>query len=218
MEKQKWLCGLNIQLFADEGNAQQGADSQQEGQQSNTQSGQQNDPQKTTYTEADLDRARRQASDTARQNAEKELREKIRKELEEEAKLSAEEKAKKDLEKQIASIKEERIELNKDRASNILKEAGMDLSNSKTILESIVSDDKDTTIARATALANEFKASIEKLRKNDQEQNVKGVEPPKQSQEKAKSWKDMTYEERVELKTKNPTLYAEYVKKYAKKY
>lgn len=215
MGKEKWLMGLNIQLFAEgEGEPSNEAKEQQEGQQS----GQQGGSQKATYTEADLDRARRQASDTARQNAEKELREQIRKELEEEAKLSAEEKAKKDLEKQIASIREERIELNKDRASNILKEAGFDLANSKNILESIVSDDKDATVSKATALANEFKANIEALRKNEQEQKVKGVTPPKQSQEKTKSWKEMNYEERLELKEKNPTLYAEYVKKYSKKY
>lgn len=171
-----------------------------------------------TYTEADLDRARTQASQTARANAEKELREQIRKELEAEAKMTAEEKAKRDFEQQVANLREERKELNRDRAVNILKEAGLDIDNSKYILESIVSDNKEDTVSKATAIANEFKINIEALRQKDAENRVKTVEAPKTTTEKVKSWENMSYEERLALKEKNPTLYAENVRKHSKGY
>lgn len=171
-----------------------------------------------TFTSADLDRARTEASITARNNAEKELREKIRKELEEEAKLTAEEKARKDFENELNKLKEEKLELNKDRARVILKEAGFDLENSKDLINSIVSDDKEDTIKKANLLATQFKLNLEALRKSDREQMVKNTETPKVSKTQGKEWKDMSYEERLNLKEKNPTLYKEYLDKYSKNY
>ena len=47
---------------------------------------------------------------------------------------------------------------------------------------------------------------------------VKNTETPKVSKTQGKEWKDMSYEERLNLKEKNPTLYKEYLDKYSKNY
>ncbi len=171
-----------------------------------------------TYTEADLDRARTQASQTARANAEKELREEIRKEYEMQAQMSAEEIAKQKYEQDKLILKNERLELNRERAEAILSNAGFEIDNIKDIVDSVVGEDKDATINKANLVAKQFTEQLQIMRKKDAENVIKNVETPKTKLEKSKSWEEMNLNERLELREKNPDLYRKYVNSHSKNY
>ena len=152
-----------------------------------------------TMTKADYDRTYR-----------KDLEASIRADIERQAKMSEAEKLADERAKMEASFREERIEINKDKARNLLEKAGFEEDEMDVYLD-FVTEDRELSLGKIMRVCESRKANQEKLLSKFQSElqsanpnvNIGGNQTITMEQAK-----NMSIKERTELKKTNPTLYA----------
>lgn len=201
MEKNKF--SLNLQLFADDGGGDGGEPTPF-------------DP--TTLSPEALawvDRQRTNASKTARKNAKEELLKdpEVLKDIERRANMTAEEKIK--LQEDILIAKQREIALKEN--SFIVRDAisglGLDHDAQSYITNLLVKEDADITGKETKLFVDTFdklvNAKVDAIIKEKYKDNL----PPKEGDApKRKALKDMTYNEIIEFKAKDPEAYAREIK------
>ena len=112
-------------------------------------------------------------------------------------------------EKLQAEFREERIELNKEKARNLLANAGFDDGEMEVYLD-FVTEDKDVSLGKIMRVCESRKASQEKLLskwQNELQTANPNVNIGKNQSITAEKAKNMSIKERTELKRINPALY-----------
>ena len=153
----------------------------------------------STMTKADYDRMYR-----------KDLEASIRADIERQAKMTEAEKLADERAKMEATFKQERIEINKDKARNLLANAGFEESEMEVYLD-FVTEDREVSLGKIMRVCESRKASQEKLLSKWQTElqtanpnvNIGGNQTITMEQAK-----NMSIKERTELKRTNPNLYA----------
>lgn len=159
-----------------------------------------------------IDRERTKASKTAREKARREaledpeLKKSIREQLEKEANMSAEEKIQ-EMANSIAK-RENRLD-----AKERLQDAGLKGDELTDILELVVSEDRESTMAKTDRFVRLFKSSLDSALEAKTKELVKGTPKPKSNSAPAKSFKDMSFDERAQLKKSDPARYEAEMKK-----
>lgn len=150
-----------------------------------------------------VDQERTKASQTARENAKKDPKfiEEVKKSIEPAIQLTAEQKLQ-------ARLDEFAVRANKMEAMDTLRKAGLGDEAIQSIIEDaeldIVSPDRDKTLARVSKLGELFKSSLEKSIAEQTKKATAGIQTPKTAVPVNKAFKDMNFEERAELKKKDP--------------
>lgn len=150
-----------------------------------------------------VDQERTKASQTARENAKKDPKfiEEVKKLIEPEIQLTTEQKLQ-------ARLDELAVRANKMEAMEALRKAGLGDEAIRSIVEDaeldIVSPDRDKTLARVSKLGELFKSSLEKSIAEQTKKAAAGIQTPKTAVPVNKAFKDMNFEERAELKKKDP--------------
>ena len=150
-----------------------------------------------------VDQERTKASQTARENAKKDPKfiEEVKKSIEPAIQLTAEQKLQ-------ARLDELAVRANKMEAMDTLRKAGLGDEAIQSIVEDaeldIVSPDRDKTLARVSKLGELFKSSLEKSIAEQTKKATAGIQTPKTAVPVNKAFKDMNFEERAELKKKEP--------------
>jgi hypothetical protein len=150
-----------------------------------------------------VDQERTKASQTARENAKKDPKfiEEVKKSLEPVIQQTAEQKLQ-------ARLDELAVRANKMEAMEVLRKSGLGDEAIQSIVEDaeldIVSPDRDKTLARVSKLGELFKSSLEKSIAEQTKKAAAGIQTPKTAVPVNKAFKDMTFEERAELKKKDP--------------
>jgi hypothetical protein len=140
----------------------------------------------------------------------KDLEAKIRADIERQAQMTEAEKLADERAKMEASFKQERIELNKEKAKNLLEKAGFEEDEMDVYLD-FVTEDSEVSLGKIMRVCESRKANQEKLLTKFQNElqaanpNVNIGATHNITMEQAK---DMSIKERTELKKNNPTLYA----------
>ena len=151
-----------------------------------------------TMTKADYDKLYR-----------KDLEASIRADIEKQAKMSEAERLADERAKMEEMFKQERIEINKDKARNLLANAGFDDEEMDVYLE-FVTEDRELSLGKIMRVCENRKATQENLLSKCQNElqtanpniNIGGNQTI--SMEQAKN---MSIKERTELKRSNPALY-----------
>lgn len=152
----------------------------------------------TTMTKADYDRLYR-----------KDLEAKIRADIQREAEMSEAERLADERAKMEEIFKQERIEINKDKARNLLANAGFDDEEMEVYLD-FVTEDRELSLGKIMRVCESRKANQEKLLSKWQSElqtanpNVNIGVNQTITKEQAKN---MSIKERTELKRSNPALY-----------
>lgn len=150
-----------------------------------------------------VDQERTKASQTARENAKKDPKfiEEVKKSIEPVIQQTAEQKLQ-------ARLDELAVRANKMEAMEALRKAGLGDEAIRSIVEDaeldIVSPDRDKTLARVSKLGELFKSSLEKSIAEQTKKAAAGIQTPKTAVPVNKAFKDMNFEERAELKKKDP--------------
>jgi hypothetical protein len=152
----------------------------------------------STMTKADYDRLYR-----------KDLEATIRADIERQAKMSEAERLADERAKMEETFKQERIEINKDKARNLLANAGFDDEEMEVYLD-FVTEDRELSLGKIMRVCESRKANQEKLLSKWQTElqtanpnvNIGGNQTITMEQAK-----DMSIKERTELKRSNPALY-----------
>lgn len=150
-----------------------------------------------------VDQERTKASQTARENAKKDPKflEELKRTLEPAIQLTTEQKLQ-------ARLDELAVRANKLEAMDTLRKAGLGDEAIQSIIEDaeldIVSPDRDKTLARVSKLGELFKSSLEKSIAEQTKKATAGIQTPKTAVPVNKAFKDMNFEERAELKKKDP--------------
>jgi len=146
-----------------------------------------------------IDQERTKASKTARENAVKDptVIAKVKQEVEQEATLSAEEKYAKKLSE--LSIYENKLE-----ATEKLRDTGLNGEDISQVIDLLVSSDKDKTLLNTQKFIDVFKLAVEKNVSVKMQENLKNTFKPKTPISSTKAFKDMDYNERLELQKTNP--------------
>jgi hypothetical protein len=133
----------------------------------------------------------------------------IREQLKKEAEMSEAEKLASERQKMQAEFREERIELNKEKARNLLANAGFEDNEMEVYLD-FVTEDKDVSLGKIMRVCESRKANQERLLSKWQTElqtanpNVKIGNNQTITMEQAKN---MSVRDRTELKRTNPALY-----------
>lgn len=133
----------------------------------------------------------------------------IRAELKKQAEMTEAEKLTAEREKMQAEFREERIELNKEKAKNLLANAGFE-ENEMDVYLDFVTEDKDVSLGKILRVCENRKATQEKLLSKWQSElqtanpSVNIGKANAITDDKAKN---MSIKERTELKRTNPALY-----------
>jgi hypothetical protein len=133
----------------------------------------------------------------------------IREQLKKEAEMSEAEKLASERQKMQAEFREERIELNKEKARNLLANAGFEDNEMEVYLD-FVTEDKDVSLGKIMRVCESRKASQEKLLskwQNELQTANPNVNIGKNQSITAEKAKNMSIKERTELKRTNPALY-----------
>lgn len=152
----------------------------------------------STMTKADYDRLYR-----------KDLEAKIRADIQREAEMSESERLADERAKMEEIFKQERIEINKDKARNLLANAGFDDEEMEVYLD-FVTEDRELSLGKIMRVCESRKANQEKLLSKWQSElqtanpNVNIGVNQTITKEQAKN---MSIKERTELKRNNPALY-----------
>ena len=133
----------------------------------------------------------------------------IREQLKKEAEMSEAEKLASERQKMQAEFREERIELNKDKARNLLANAGFEEEEMEVYLD-FVTEDRELSLGKIMRVCESRKANQEKLLSKWQSElqtanpnvNIGGNQTITMEQAK-----NMSIKERTELKRSNPALY-----------
>ena len=99
----------------------------------------------------------------------KDLEATIRADIERQAKMSEAERLADERAKMEATFKQERIEINKDKARNLLANAGFDEDEMEVYLD-FVTEDRDVSLGKIMRVCESRKANQEKLQKKWQEE------------------------------------------------
>jgi hypothetical protein len=153
----------------------------------------------STMTKADYDRMYR-----------KDLEASIRAEIERQAQMTEAEKLADERARMQETFKQERIEINKDKARNLLASAGFEEDEMEVYLD-FVTEDREVSLGKIMRVCESRKASQEKLLSKWQTElqtanpnvNIGGNQTITMEQAK-----NMSIKERTELKRTNPNLYA----------
>ena len=146
-----------------------------------------------------IDRERGKASMTAREKAKRDalkdpdIRKALQEELEAEATLTAEQKVERRL-KEALTIE------NRALAREKLVDSGITGEELSEILELVVTDDKDATMARVDKFAEVVKKTLEKEQERNTRKALQNTPKPKTQTTETKDFKDMGFEERMKLK------------------
>ena len=152
----------------------------------------------STMTKADYDRLYR-----------KDLEATIRADIERQAKMSEAERLADERAKMEETFKQERIEINKDKARNLLSNAGFDDEEMEVYLD-FVTEDRELSLGKIMRVCESRKANQERLLSKWQNElqtanpnvNIGGNQTITMEQAK-----NMSIKERTELKRSNPALY-----------
>lgn len=150
-----------------------------------------------------VDQERTKASQTARENAKKDPKflEEVRKSIEPAIQLTTEQRLQ-------ARLDEFATRANKMEAMETLRKSGLGDEDIQSIIDDaeldIVSPDRDKTLARVSKLGELFKSSLEKSIAEQTKKATAGIQTPKTAVPVNKAFKDMNFEERAELKKKDP--------------
>ena len=153
-----------------------------------------------------IDRERGKASMTAREKAKRDalkdpdIRKTLQEELEAEATLTAEQKVERRL-KEALTIE------NRALAREKLVDNGITGEELSGILELVVTDDKDATLARVDKFAEVVKKALEKEQERNTRKALQNTPKPKTQTTETKDFKDMGFEERMKLKEADPAKY-----------
>lgn len=134
----------------------------------------------------------------------------IRADIEKQAKMSEQEKLTAERAKMEAEFKEQKIEINKEKAKNLLSQAGFEEDEMDVYLD-FVTEDRDVSLGKIKRVCESRKANQEKLLSEWQTKlqtanptvnigNAKTIT--------AEQANKMSVKERTELKKTNPNLYA----------
>ena len=151
-----------------------------------------------TMTKADYDKLYR-----------KDLEASIRADIERQAKMSEAERLADERAKMEEMFKQERIEINKDKARNLLANAGFEEEEMEVYLD-FVTEDRELSLGKIMRVCESRKASQERLLSKWQTElqtanpnvNIGGNQTLTMEQAK-----NMSIKERTELKRSNPALY-----------
>ena len=152
----------------------------------------------STMTKADYDRLYR-----------KDLEATIRADIERQAKMSEAERLADERAKMEETFKQERIEINKDKARNLLANAGFDDEEMEVYLD-FVTEDRELSLGKIMRVCESRKANQERLLSKWQTElqtanpnvNIGGNQTVT-----AEQVKNMSVKDRTELKRSNPALY-----------
>ena len=152
----------------------------------------------STMTKADYDRLYR-----------KDLEATIRADIERQAKMSEAERLADERAKMEETFKQERIEINKDKARNLLSNAGFDDEEMEVYLD-FVTEDRELSLGKIMRVCESRKTNQERLLSKWQTElqtanpnvNIGGNQTITMEQAK-----NMSIKERTELKRSNPALY-----------
>ena len=114
-----------------------------------------------------------------------------------EANMTAEEK----MAKMVADIS---LRENKLDAKDLLRTGGVAEDAIESILDMLVSDNKEQSIANTENFLKNFKSAVDSAVSTKLQTNLKNMPKPKTVALSDKAYKDMTYEERTELKKLDP--------------
>ena len=152
----------------------------------------------TTMTKADYDRLYR-----------KDLEASIRADIERQAKMSEAERLADERAKMEETFKQERIEINKDKARNLLANAGFEEEEMEVYLD-FVTEDRELSLGKIMRVCESRKANQEKLLSKWQSE-LQTANPTVNIGNgqtiTAEQAKNMSIKERTELKRSNPALY-----------
>lgn len=153
-----------------------------------------------------IDRERGKASMTARENAKRDalkdpdIRKALQEELEAEATLTAEQKVER-------RMKEAQTIENRAIAREKLVESGITGEELSEILELVVTDDQEATLAKVEKFAGVVKKAVEKEQERNTRKALQQTPKPKSQNTETKDFKDMGFEERMRLKEADPAKY-----------
>ena len=152
----------------------------------------------STMTKADYDRLYR-----------KDLEATIRADIERQAKMSEAERLADERAKMEETFKQERIEINKDKARNLLANAGFDDEEMEVYLD-FVTEDRELSLGKIMRVCESRKANQERLLSKWQSE-LQTANPTVNIGNgqtiTAEQAKNMSIKERTELKRSNPALY-----------
>jgi hypothetical protein len=124
----------------------------------------------------------------------------LQEELEAEATLTAEQKVERRM-KEALTIE------NRALAREKLVDSGITGEELSEILELVVTDDKDATLARVDKFAGVVKKALEKEQERNTRKALQNTPKPKTQTTETKDFKDMGFEERMKLKEADPAKY-----------
>lgn len=173
------------------------------------------DEQVTNYLNSMSGEIQKEKDKVKTESAELERLKQIEKDFEEtkNANLTSEEKHQKVLQTMAEQSKKLAFELNKTKAESTLLGFGMQKESIQSILDSIVHEDTDKTVALATSLGELFKANTEATEKKVKADLLNGTPAPQggsgNTTTTKEEFKGMGYAERTALYTANPTLFTQ---------
>ena len=153
-----------------------------------------------------IDRERGKASTTAREKAKRDalkdpdVRKALQEELEAEATLTAEQKVER-------RLREAQTIENRAIAREKLVESGITGEELSEILELVVTDDQEATLAKVEKFAGVVKKAVEKEQERNTRKALQQTPKPKSQNTETKDFKDMGFEERMRLKEADPAKY-----------
>ena len=139
----------------------------------------------------------------------KDLEATIRADIERQAKMSEAERLAEERAKMEETFKQERIEINKDKARNLLAQAGFEEDEMEVYLD-FVTEDRDISLGKITRVCESRKANQERLLskwQNELQTANPTVNIGNGQTITAEQAKNMSIKERTELKRSNPALY-----------
>lgn len=152
----------------------------------------------------------KKAEEKAVKNLKADLEVSIRAELEQQAKMSEQEKLNAERAKMEEEFRAQKIEINKEKAKNLLSQAGFEDDEMDVYLD-FVTDDKDISMGKIMRVCENRKANQEKLLskwQNELQTSNPSVTTGSAEAITTAQAKNMSLKERMDLKKTNPNLYA----------
>lgn len=171
------------------------------------------DEQVTNYLNSVGGEIQKEKDKAKSESAELERLKAIEKEFEDSknASLTEAEKYQKEIQKFQEQAKKTALELNKTKAESILVKAGLPTDNLTSLLDGIVHEDTEKTVALATSLGELFKSQTEATEKKVKADILNSTPAPQggvgTTTTTKEQFKAMSYSERTELYQSNPTLF-----------
>lgn len=145
----------------------------------------------------------------------KDLEAQIRADIERQAQMTEAEKLADERAKMEESFRQERIEINKEKARNLLSKAGFEEEDMDIYLE-FITEDRDVSLGRIQRVCESRKASRDKMREEVRTEfklNNPNISIGSKQNITLEQAKNMSVKEMTELKRSNPDLYQQLFKK-----